>query len=232
MKAILLGGTSLVCAAALMMGVAQAQQASGEDWTGAYLGVHGMWTHSQPDFQSIDDSPPATDYSFHDDGFGAGVYLGYDWQAGPYVYGVAADYDYLNLSDQERQSAAFLGKGDTYNYDLDWAASARLRGGHLFEGDRMLVYGTAGVAFTSVDAATNYVDNGTLEGRASTSQFKTGAVFGGGVEYAFAPNWTFKAEYLKYEFGEVAVGGSSSDTTRIKFDPSFDQVRFGIAYRF
>lgn len=232
MRSLLPGGALMVCAAALMANGARAQDAAMPDWTGAYLGVHGTWTHSQPGFDNGDVNDPATDYRFHDDGFGAGVYLGHDWQSGPYVVGVAADYDYLNLSDQERQSIPLLGKGDEYNYDLDWAASARLRGGHLFEGDRMLVYGTAGVAFTSVEASTAYVDGGTVEGQASVSQFKTGAVFGGGVEFAFAPNWTFKTEYLRYEFGKVELGGGSSNTTRISFEPSFDQVKFGIAYRF
>ena len=229
MKILLLASTSLVCAATL----AQAGEPDGDahDWTGAYVGIHGTWTHSRPGFDSGTGTGPVTDYSFHDDGFGAGLYAGYDWQAGPLVFGVAADYDYLGIANQERLSQPVAGKGDAYDYDLDWAASARLRGGFLLDDNRALLYGTGGVAFASVTASSIALNGASVTASDSTKGVKAGTVFGGGLEYAFAPDWTFKAEYLRYHFGKVNVG-DGSNTTSVSFDPGFDQVRFGIAYRF
>ncbi len=232
MKTLLLFTTALVCvASAAQSADVLEERFAGPDWTGAYVGVHGTWTDSHPGFSNHGGPSPAYDYSFSDSGVGAGVYGGYDWQAGPYVFGIAADYDWLHIENQQRYSEQSFGKGDTYDYDLDWVATARVRGGFTLEDHKMLIYGTAGAAFTSVEYSTASIDNGEIEGSDSGSEHVTGKVFGGGVEYIFAPNWSLKAEYLRYDFGDVDAG-DGNDSPRVTFEPKFDQVRFGIAYRF
>jgi len=230
MKKLLLVTTALVCAAtATQAADIMEERFAGPDWTGAYVGAHGTWTESYTgSFDNGDAPPPATDYRFADDGYGYGVYAGYDWQAGPYVFGVAADYDWLHIANQERFSQTSLGKGDIYDYDLDWVASARVRGGFLLDESRMLIYGTGGAAFTAVEMTSTY--DGSEIYSSSGTEHVTGKVYGGGVEYRFAPNWSFKTEYLRYDFGDVSVGGDT--TTRITFEPVLEQVRMGIAYRF
>ncbi|WP_421856158.1 outer membrane protein [Oricola sp.] len=224
--------TALVCATF----VANTGDADAADWNGAYLGLHGVWTDSEPDFDNDSGLEPATDYDFGAEGYGIGVFAGRDWQDDVFVWGLAGDVDYLGLPVEERESVRFLGKGDVdvYDYDLDWTASARLRGGMLFADEALLVYGTAGVAVTSANATSSKSPspNGAVTDSAALNDLLAGAVFGGGVEYRVAPNWTLKGEYLRYEFEPIDVGGDATSTTAVRFVPGLEQVRFGIAYRF
>lgn len=201
------------------------------DWNGAYIGVHGSWSHGHPDFNGEFVSPD----EFHSDWYGGGVEIGYDWQAGPWVFGVVGDIDYLDMDAEERFVSNGPGKGDEFVYDLDWTASARVRAGHLFEDDRVLLYATGGLAATEVGARSTRTDALDPPITSSADKVLYGMVFGGGIEYAFAPNWTFKAEYLRYDFPSLVVPGKTTGSginSRFEIEPMFDQVRFGIAYRF
>jgi outer membrane immunogenic protein len=48
---------------------------------------------------------------------------------------------------------------------------------------------------------------------------KAGWTVGGGVEYAFAPNWSVKAEYLYADLGDV----SFTTVDRSGFFPTFNE---------
>jgi outer membrane immunogenic protein len=53
----------------------------------------------------------------------------------------------------------------------------------------------------------------------------TGWTAGGGIEYAFTPNWTAKAEYLYVDFPSPSfTAGSFKDTENV--------IRAGINYKF
>jgi len=65
---------------------------------------------------------------------------------------------------------------------------------------------------------------------------------GAGVEYAFAPHWTAKAEYLRYDLGSISYNSSSSGTDAVHVftttgvtstaDFKGNIVRSGINYKF
>ena len=91
---------------------------------------------------------------------------------------------------------------------LDWFSTARVRVGAAWW-DRVLLYATGGVAMGALDAYTlvghdNLADpsdglrpdffGGYRENR-------IGWTVGGGFEWAFAANWTAKAEFLYLDFG-------------------------------
>lgn len=95
-----------------------------------------------------------------DDGVLVGAHAGYNWQFNQFVVGAEGD-------------ATWTDWGST-----DSTASLRLRGG--FAIDRLLAYGTAGVAFQDFD--------------------DTGWVAGAGVEYALTNNLSVGLEYLHYDF--------------------------------
>ena len=131
-----------------------------------------------------------------------GIYAGYNWQTGNLVYGLEADINSLGPVD------SVLG-------------SARARLG--YGGDRFLVYGTAGVAFLSVDGGLGGVfvgGNGGNGGNGGpggdggnggngfgaqvvnldgTSQ--AGFVGGVGAEYRLSPAAGLGIEALYYAFG-------------------------------
>jgi len=96
--------------------------------------------------------------------------------------------------------------------------------------DRVLIYGTGGVAFADLKGQLSDPANPFV---ASPGSSVTGWTAGGGVEYAFTDHWTAKAEYLHVGFADqtvtVAPGGTSYT---FKFKDALDIGRVGINYKF
>ena len=98
--------------------------------------------------------------------------------------------------------------------------------------DTILVYSKAGVAWADNDYTLNF--SGLGVGSVSTSEMETGWLVGGGVEWAFARNWSAKIEgtYMDFgqrnrDFGLLAATPVSAD-----IDAHVSTVKFGINYRF
>ena len=145
----------------------------------------------------------------------ASLYGGYNWQSGPWVYGVEGEVG--------GPRARLKGTNTTLGLVKEEAGvggSLRLRGGYAV--DNWLFYGTAGLA----------VAGSKLKGASVTqekSQTDVGVVLGLGVEYALSSHWLLRAEHLSYGFGEKDV----------KLTPgAYDQAtgvstfRLGAAYKF
>jgi outer membrane immunogenic protein len=154
----------------------------------------------------------------------------------------------------------------------DWLGTVRGRLGYIW-GPSLLIYATGGLAYGGAHATTNqsyFVNNnlsvsaggvqlaalnvpyGSIGGTARYDESRIGWTVGGGIEWLFAPNLSFKAEYLYYDLGTVhylngpltAVGPSltvlgftspqlttiNQGTTRVKFDGHI--ARVGINYHF
>ena len=79
--------------------------------------------------------------------------------------------------------------------DIDWFSTVRGRVG--IAAGPWLLYGTGGVAFADIS---NRVDIG--PDHAANSDTQVGYAVGGGLEWAFARNWSAKAEYLYLGFGD------------------------------
>ena len=60
-----------------------------------------------------------------------------------------------------------------------------------------------------------------------------GWTVGGGVEWAYAANWTAKVEYGYFDFGTLDTTGSSSFTERERqsIDVTAQTVKLGLNYR-
>ncbi|WP_292588549.1 outer membrane protein [Mesorhizobium sp.] len=224
MKTILLASTAVFG----LVGGAHAQDAS-YNWSGSFIGVEGGYAGSSVHFGA-----DATNFddSYHKDGYLGGIYAGHDWQSGKFVYGVVGDFDFVGMHDTTfGDDAAFTGgKGEAYTYDVDWVATARLRAGYT-PTDQLLAYITGGVAAGHFQA-TSY-DRPIFPPVSSTADFsgvKAGGVIGLGAEYAFAQNWSLKAEYLHYAFTKIEPGPGGR--AGASFRPSLDTVKFGLAYRF
>jgi len=215
MKQIFLGSVAALC----LTGFAQAQEPT-YSWASRYIGVQAGYAHSGADFSGV-----STGYA-HDDSenaFIGGVYAGQDWQSGRFVYGGTVDFDWVDGADTDF-GVLIGGKGEAYEYDVDWVASARARLGYA-PTDRVLTYATGGVAFGHFQAAA-YEDFDS----ATYSGIKFGGVIGAGVEVAIKNNWSLKGEYLHYAFDSIDLAAApGSDVT---FRPSLDVFRIGLAYRF
>jgi outer membrane immunogenic protein len=124
---------------------------------------------------------------------------------GSFVIGLEGDGDYNSTNNN--------------GFKSDWLATVRGRAGWAWE--RVLFYGTGGAAFAPASVGAGSFFAGSLGGSATM----TGWTAGGGVEYAFTPNWTAKAEYLYVDFPSPSVGGTS-----FKFTDNL--IRGGINYKF
>jgi outer membrane immunogenic protein len=90
---------------------------------------------------------------------------------------------------------------------LDWFSTARVRAGWAVW-DRVLVYATGGLVVGALDANTTLNSGGLLNAVGLPNDFfgayrknRIGWTAGGGFEWAFAQNWTAKAEFLYLDLG-------------------------------
>lgn len=192
------------------------------NWTGLYAGVylggaHSVWTI---DFFRNNNHGHA---ELGGDGIAGGGWLGYNLQMNSnIVVGVEADLGFTNAS----QSNQTFDNDFTYS---DYGAFGSLRGRLGYAFDRMLVYGTAGLAFANI---TNNIQKGRNAGVqvVSEDQSHTGYALGLGVEYAFDRNWVARAEYLYSNYGLTTL--FNRDGNQADFENELHLVRAGLSYRF
>ena len=181
-----------------------AQPSGGTYWQGGYIGAHLGYG-----FGGSFSGSNATSVS-GGRGVLGGLQGGYDWQFGRVVAGVAAD---ITLTSISASNAAFRG-------DVDWTGSLRGRVGFL-AADRILIYGTAGLAAAGVKITTALP-------AASERKTLPGFTIGLGTEYAFSQNLS---ALLEYRYTSLARGGYGS-LAGVSYDASFHTIRAGLNYRF
>jgi outer membrane immunogenic protein len=180
-------------------------------WEGVYVGV-ALDANGQA--STINAFGAAKKFDATGDSITGAVFVGYNFQSGPWVYGIEADWSF---------GGGRLSKADptlgTVKVSHGNLASFRARGGYAF--DSLLIYGTAGVAFLDREIKAS--------AGGSDSDVQTGIVVGLGAEYLFTDDWTGRAEVLAYGFGEsdVTLGGASR-----KVADGVGTVRIGIARKF
>ena len=163
-------------------------------------------------------------------GFLAGGTLGLNLQASDFVFGVEADGDWTNL----KGSSSYCGTasisirppaGATCETKSALFGTLRARFGYAF--DRVLVYGTGGVADVDVQAGFN--PPATFDGAANF-----GWIVGAGVEFAFADNWTAKVEYLYTDLGTMTCSTAANCGVSVPVTVSLSEniVRAGVNFKF
>jgi outer membrane immunogenic protein len=171
-------------------------------WEGAYIGVNGGYGWSNSTFTEPEG------------GFGGGQ-VGYNWQRDRFVFGLEGDFQGADISGR-----AFNTNGDTAHSNVNWFSTLRGRLG--VASGPFLFYGTGGVAVADFDTHL-YDASSNLHFR--NDDTKVGYAAGGGVEWAFAPSWSMKAEYLYTGFGDDRIDG-------YRINNDFQTVRVGLNYKF
>ena len=189
-------------------------------WTGFYVGVNAgaVWKSGNnnsslyaPDAPWLYTYWPNNNNS--NTGFIGGGQAGYNWQTGSWVFGVETDFDGSSLS----KSRNIVGPNFTNPFtgttgylsangkiSLDWLGSTRGRVGFVATPDnRLLIYGTGGVAYGGGTANLNFYDSSTniYFNSGNNDQSRAGWTLGGGVEYAITNNVILGAEYLYFDLG-------------------------------
>jgi outer membrane immunogenic protein len=211
-------------------------------WTGFYVGANigAAWARS-----SVSDDLAASPVGWIGGGTGivgtvngnntgliGGLQAGYNWQFSSVVLGVEGD---ILFSSVDRTIVFAPGLApfvqDTFRSRLD--ALGTLRGRIGWAVDRVLFYGTGGVAFASLRDQLN--DPPSVAGfTAAPGSSVTGWTAGAGIEYAFADHWTARAEYLHVGFPDrsVTILAFGSTPYGFRFKDSLDIGRVGINYKF
>jgi outer membrane immunogenic protein len=181
-------------------------------WTGFYVGVNGGYGFGRSKWSGLPSS-------FDVKGGLFGGQLGYNWQFGQFVYGLEGDVDWTDLRGTANLVACGGLMCKTRN---DFLSTVRGRVG--FAVDRWLPYATGGLAVGNIKA--------TVPGFAGIDKTNAGWTAGGGVEYALAPNWSVKAEYLFVDLGKDNCSTMCGLAMGNKVGLTSNVVRAGVNYRF
>jgi outer membrane immunogenic protein len=198
-------------------------------------------------------------YNSNQSGFTGGAQIGCNYQTGVWVWGVEADINSaakLSTTNNFGPAGPFapptlptnLASSHTeiVTKELNWYSTFRGRIGFT-PVSTWLVYVTGGVAVAAIGSTTNvafganqfFLNNVVLSG--SQTQTRPGWTLGGGMEWAFASNWSLKAEYLYLDFGSFSysslcfsgacgVGTNFLWNTTVRAQEHI--VRAGLNYRF
>lgn len=178
-------------------------------WAGFYVGIQGGYGWGDTEHSGGGFSTGAQDLS----GGLFGVTWGTNWQRGNWVYGTESDFSFSSLD----RSLAGAPCSPTCSTDLRDLSTSRLRLGYAMGNG--LAYVTGGLAYGVVRAGDS------VDGDKDT---RFGWALGAGVEWAFAPRWSLKAEYLHVDLGDGRH--YSSGGTPIHVDFTADIVRVGVNY--
>jgi outer membrane immunogenic protein len=192
-------------------------------WTGCYLGgnVGGGWAKS-----SGNDLDATLDDGHHTaSGVVGGGQIGCDYQAGGWVIGLQGMLDGagLNGSDISPVNPAF-----TYASRSPWFGTLAARIGYAIQ-PTTLLYAKAGEGWLH--------SSFTLDAAALTSSgswTRSGLIFGGGIEYMFAPNWSAFLEYdhMTLDNKILSMTNSLGSSFRNQTKQDLDAALVGINYRF
>jgi outer membrane immunogenic protein len=162
-------------------------------WAGPYIGGNLGYA-----WGSVENNPTKPS------GFAGGVQAGYNWQSGPWVFGVEGDLQATGADDTFAP----------WKFSNPWFGTVRGRAGYAFS--NIYLYGTGGLAFGELRAETF--------GLSDTS---AGWTVGAGAEFGLVQNWTAKIEYLY-----VDLSNSNFSITGVSNGYRFGLVRAGVNYHF
>ena len=196
-------------------------------WTGFYIGLQGGggWGTSKETFIGRFNAPGflGTQNYNTNGGFAGGV-IGYNWQVDNIVFGLEGDYHWADING--RSGVITAGLGDSY--------FTKLRGFGDIKGRLGYAVGPA-LFFVSGGAAVGELQHrydraaGVFFGQNTT---RWGYTVGAGAEYMFAPNWSAKAEYQYYNFGNTTFTGGPAPVVGSRFNSDEHTVKVGVNYRF
>ena len=202
-------------------------------WTGCYLGANAGYIASREKYTTnratfVDpvrvplSANNLLTHSYKGNGSSgeAGGQFGCQYQWGSWVLGGEWDFQWSGLKENNvfnfpaitdpATGFTWPPRNEFVHKQLDWFSTARARLGYAIW-DRVLLYGTAGLAVGALDSFTQVFflnpagQNCSLAAvpcaEGAYRKERLGWTAGGGVEWAFANNWTVKAEFLYLDFG-------------------------------
>jgi len=234
-------------------------------WTGAYAGGNVGFGLGESDSTAAVTGLGVGRFAFTRSdpltlfGVLGGGQIGYNWQVSPkWVAGLEADWQGSSERASQSYSDAYSGSGGLLgvvatgtgnaNYDasVPWFGTVRGRVGYAL--DRLLIYGTGGLAYGEVRLGGTSMDSGSTLGvffppapptpysvsaPFSTSRVNVGWTLGAGVEGPLMEHWTRKAEYLYVDLGSLNLSAASAPiAVNVHANFTDNIVRAGLNYKF
>jgi outer membrane immunogenic protein len=222
----------------MMMGTAPAWDA----WQGWYAGVNlgAGWGDTSASLTPNGcllisgcgaGGPPTFSRSVNFSGPLGGVQFGYNWHVAPsWLLGLETDFDGSGVTTHgsthtNTLPAPLTGTAtSSVSAGQDYLGTVRGRIGWVATPD-LMIFGTGGFAYGQEHVAANVsFSSSGASFTGNKSDLKTGWVAGGGVEYAFAPQWSLRGEYLYVDLG------NNSDSVHL-ISPTPPGVVPGVGYR-
>jgi outer membrane immunogenic protein len=203
------------------------------NWSGFYAGINGGWGTSHNCWTRTATAGvailPAAEGCHDADGGTVGGQIGYRWQASNWVFGLEAQG---NWADFRGSNASLLFGGVATNRTkID--AFGLFTGQVGYAWNNVLAYVKGGAAVTD----NRYDGLATISGLVTDtagSNTKWGGTVGAGLEYGFAPSWSFAVEYDHLFMGTdnyaFNTAGLATRNESIKQDADLVTVR--VNYRF
>jgi outer membrane immunogenic protein len=202
-------------------------------WTGFYIGgnVGAAWSDRR-----VTDTRFGLDFmnQGNDVRFIGGGQVGANYQINNFVIGVEADFDFASNHDNDGGGVLIAGNTFRAHANDTFITTVAGRIGYAF--DHVLLYGKGGGGWISNNGLT--VINTTTGAAFTTGNTNTdsGWLAGGGIEWAFAENWSARVEYdflglndrtLTVPLGVPVIGG---DVFTLH-NRNVQMATFGVNYR-
>jgi high affinity Mn2+ porin len=190
------------------------------DWSGFYIGGHTGYGRGSSTAVLSDPLAVSTNSIFS--GVIGGVQGGYNVQMpSGLVLGVEADLTFPNYFISNKIVSTLTGAHSEVVEAFDYAGTVRGRIGYA--SGHWLVYATGGFAF----AGERFINTPDVGGTDQKHiNVRPGWAAGAGVEYAFAPHWSVKLEYLYSQFDRANIRFPSGAEHNSTLD--FQQIRIGL----
>ena len=217
------------------------------NWTGVYIGaqIGGAWGNGAlGNFNGFDPFTGTfinTSLGGTPSGVIGGGHVGYQVQFNQFVAGIEGSVDGSSLQKTATASfPVFLG-GSTLTTQTTADIQGSIRGKLGIVWDRLMIYGTGGVAFGGFNTDVQLAALGSSGVPAffasnSFSTTRVGWTAGGGAQYAVTPNWWVFVEYRFSDFGTVRNGAFPNLPSGVLFNDERriqeNQIQAGFSYKF
>jgi outer membrane immunogenic protein len=194
-------------------------------------------------------------------GFTGGGQIGYNYQVSNFIVaGIEADFQGMggsassnvtNVTPRVGFPPLTMVTNVSVTQRLNDLGTVRGRVGALLT-PTLLAYGTGGFAYGGAQSSTSITSaevpntgSTNTTGTGSISNMRSGWTAGAGAEWAFARNWTAKAEYIYYDLGTATYSASpltafingtnivnwvEASSSNVRFNGNI--VRVGVNYKF
>lgn len=189
------------------------------DWSGFYIGGHTGYSRGSSSAVLSDPQVAASSGNFS--GVMGGVQAGYNvLMPSGLLLGVEADLTFSNYLPSNYIISRLITAGSDVTHQLDYTGTARGRIGYAH--GPWLAYATGGLAL----AGDRFLSTPAVGDEEKHISRRLGWAAGAGVEYAFAPHWSVRLEYLYSQFERADVRFPSGAQYSSTLD--FQQLRIGL----